>query len=135
MKRNIPEMSNQLLFYMDKWGEKGNKSDRTPEKYVETMINLEKKIEKDMIEVFNKMGINASVKSDRYSLPYQFQIKTTQYGESYLNGAFESIKLYRAVLHKMVELNVYKVRFYIFAEVEDSFPMGKVNYYFNYYIH
>ena len=128
-------MSNQLLFYMDKWGEKGNKSDRTPEKYVETMINLEKKIEKDMIEVFNKMGINASVKSDRYSLPYQFQIKTTQYGESYLNGAFESIKLYRAVLHKMVELNVYKVRFYIFAEVEDSFPMGKVNYYFNYYIH
>ena len=120
---------------MDKWGEKGNKSDRTPEKYVETMINLEKKIEKDMIEVFNKMGINASVKSDRYSLPYQFQIKTTQYGESYLNGAFESIKLYRAVLHKMVELNVYKVRFYIFAEVEDSFPMGKVNYYFNYYIH
>ena len=40
MKRNIPEMSNQLLFYMDKWGEKGNKSDRTPEKYEESMINL-----------------------------------------------------------------------------------------------
>jgi hypothetical protein len=120
---------------MDKWGEKGNKSDRTPEKYEETMINLEKKIEKDMIGVLSKMGVNASVKSDRYSLPFQDQIKTTQHGESYLNGAFESIKLYRAVLHKMVDLNVYKVRFYIFAEVEDSFPMGKVNYYFNYYIH
>ena len=135
MKRNIPEMSNQLLFYMDKWGEKGNKSDRTPEKYEETMINLEKKIEKDMIEVFNKMGINASVKTDRYSLPYQFQIKTTQYGESYLNGAFESVKLYRAVLKEMVNLNLYKIRFYIFAEVEDTPYMGKVNYYFNYYIH
>ena len=81
------------------------------------------------------MGINASVKTDRYSLPFQGQIKTTQNGESYLNGAFESIQLYRKVLHKMVELNIYKVRFYIFAEVEDAPYMGKVNYYFNYYIH
>lgn len=127
MKRNIPEMKNQLLFYMDK--------DRTPEKYEETMINLEKKIEKDMIGVLSKMGINATVKTDRYSLPFQGQIKTTQNGESYLNGAFESFQLYRKVLYKMVELNVYKVRFYIFAEVEDSFPMGKVNYYFKYYVH
>lgn len=127
MKRNIPEMKNQLLFYMDK--------DRTPEKYEETMINLEKKIEKDMIGVLSKLGINASVKTDRYSLPFQGQIKTTQNGESYLNGAFESFQLYRKVLYKMLELNVYKVRFYIFAEVEDSFPMGKVNYYFKYYIH
>ena len=127
MKRNIPDMKNQLLFFMD--------DDRTPEKYEDAMINLEKKIEKDMIQVFIKMGINASVKTDRYSLPFQGQIKTTQNGESYLNGAFESIQLYRKVLHKMVELNVYKVRFYIFAEVEDAPYMGKVNYYFNYYIH
>ena len=127
MKRNIPEMKNQLLFYMDK--------NRTPEKYEETMINLEKKIEKDMIGVLSKLGINASVKTDRYSLPFQGQIKTTQNGESYLNGAFESFQLYRKVLYKMLELNVYKVRFFIFAEVEDSFPMGNVNYYFNYYVH
>ena len=127
MKRNIPEMSNQLLFFMD--------NDRTPEKYEDAMINLEKKIEKDMIEVFNKMGIHATVKTDRYSLPYQFQIKITQNGESYLNGAFESVKLYRAVLKEMITLNLYKIRFYILAEVEDGPYMGKVNYYFNYYIH
>ena len=127
MKRNIPDMKNQLLFFMD--------DDRTPEKYEDAMINLEKKIEKDMIEVFKKMGIHATVKTDRYSLPYQFQIKTTQNGESYLNGAFESIKLYRAVLKKMVDSDLYKIRFFILAEVEDGHYMGKVNYYFNYYIH
>ena len=127
MKRNIPDMNNQLLFFMD--------DDRTPEKYEDAMINLEKKIEKDMIQVFIKMGIHATVKTDRYSLPYLSQIKTTQFGESYLNGAFESHKLYRAVLKEMVNLNLYKIRFYIFAEVEDSPYMGKVNYYFNYYIH
>ena len=133
MKRNIPDMKNQLLFFMD--GKNGREEDRTPEKYEEHMINLEKKIEKDMIEVLFKMGIHATVKTDRYSLPYQFQIKTTQNGESYLNGAFESVKLYREVLSNLVEMDVYKIRFYIFAEVEDSFPMGRVNYYFNYYIH
>ena len=133
MTRNIPNMSNPLLFFMD--GKDGKKEDRTPEKYEELMINLEKKIEKDMIEVFQKMGINAIVKTDRYSLPFQGQIKTTQNGESYLNGAFESIKLYREVLRHILEFDVYKIRFYIFAEVEDSFPMGRVNYYFKYYIH
>jgi hypothetical protein len=133
MERNIPDMKNQLLFFMD--GKNGREEDRTPEKYEEHMINLEKKIEKDMIEVLFKMGIHATVKTDRYSLPYQFQIKTTQNGESYLNGAFESVKLYRAVLRNLLEMDVYKIRFYIFAEVEDSFPMGRVNYYFNYYIH
>ena len=126
-------MENQLLFFMD--GKNGKREDRTPEKYEESMINLEKKIEKDMIGVLHKMGINDTVKTERYSLPYQFQIKTTQNGESYLNGAFESIKLYRAVLSELVRMDVYKIRFYIFAEVEDSLPMGKVNYYFNYYIH
>jgi hypothetical protein len=133
MKRNIPNMGNRLLFFMDDIN--GREGDRTPEKYEEHMINLEEKIEKDMIEVFHKMGINATVKTERYSLPYQFQIKTTQNGESYLNGAFESIKLYRAVLSELVRMDVYKIRFYIFAEVEDSLPMGKVNYYFNYFIH
>jgi hypothetical protein len=126
-------MENQLLFFMD--GKNGKKDDRTPEKYEEHMINLEKKIEKDMIEVLSKMGIHDTVKTDRYSLPYQFQIKTTQLGESYLNGAFESIKLYRAVLKKMVDSDLYKIRFFILAEVEDGHYMGKVNYYFNYYIH
>ena len=54
-----------------------------------------------------------------------------------INNFVVQIKIIKnsKVLHKMVELNVYKVRFYIFAEVEDAPYMGKVNYYFNYYIH
>jgi len=75
MKRNIPDMKNQLLFFMD--GKNRRTEDRTPEKYEEYMVNLEKDIEKDMIEVLTKMGINATVKTDRYSLPFQHQIKTT----------------------------------------------------------
>jgi hypothetical protein len=128
MDRIIPSMENRLLFFL-------NDNDKTPEQYIDSMVNLEKKIEKDMIEVFNKIGVHAIVKTDRYSLPYQHEIKTTQHGESYLNGAFESIKLYREVLKEMIENDLRKIRFYILAEVEDHFPMGKVNYYFRYYEH
>jgi len=99
------------------------------------MINLEKKIEGDMIEVFKKLGIHSIVKTDRYSLPYTEEIKVTQYGESYLNGAFESIKLYRKVLKTMIDYDVRKIRFYILAEIEDTEFIGKVNYYFRYYEH
>jgi len=125
-ERNIPKMNNSLLFFLKKPNEDG---------YVNAMINLEKKIEKDMIEVLQKLGIKATVKTDRYSLPFQHQIKVTQYGESYLNGAFESQNLYRSVLKELLEYEHSKIRFFIFAEILDEFPMGKVNYYFNYYVH
>ena len=126
MERNIPSMENRLLFFLE---------EPTPEKYEESMINLEKKIEGDMIEVFRKLGIHSIVKTDRYSLPYTSEIKTTQYGESYLNGAYESVKLYRKVLSELIEYDVRKMRFYILAEVEDHEFIGKVNYYFRYYEH
>jgi len=126
MERNIPSMENQLLFFL---------KEPTPETYEESMINLEKKIEGDMIEVFKKLGIHSIVKTDRYSLPYTEEIKVTQYGESYLNGAFESIKLYRKVLKTMIDYDVRKIRFYILAEIEDTEFIGKVNYYFRYYEH
>ena len=61
-------MENRLLFFL-------NDNDKTPEHYIDSMVNLEKKIEKDMIEVFNKIGLHAIVKTDRYSLPYQHEIK------------------------------------------------------------
>ena len=102
--------------------------------YEEAIINLEKKIEKKLIEMFTDMNIHAIVKTDRYSLPYTNEIKTSQRGESYLNGAFESIKLYRKVLKTMIDYDVRKIRFYILAEIEDTEFIGKVNYYFRYYI-
>jgi hypothetical protein len=126
MERNIPSMENRLLFFLD---------EPTPEKYEEAMINLEKKIEGNMIEVFRKIGVHSTVKTDRYSLPYTNEIKVTQYGESYLNGAYESAKLYRNVLKELIEYDVRKIRFYILAEVEDHEYIGKVNYYFRYYDH
>lgn len=125
--RKIPSPNNSLTFFMEK-------KDKV-EDYETAMVKLEKQIEKRFIETFRNFDINATVKTDRYSLPYTHEIKHTGYGESYLNGAFESMPLFRKVFKELLNENLYKIRFYIFAEIEDHFPMGKVNYYFRYYQH
>ena len=136
MTRNVPSIENSLLFFLDIGGKK---SKVTPDNYVEEyekwMVKRELSMEKWLLDTFAHLGINATVKTDRYSLPIMYQIKVTQYGESYLNGAFESYETFRKAINAVLANNVYKLRFYVFAEVEDNFPMGKVNYYFNYYVH
>ena len=126
--RKIPSPNNSLTFFMEKMN--GEIAE-----YETSMVNLEKQIEKRLIDTFRSFDINATVKSDRYSLPYTPEIKHTGYGESYLNGAFESMPLYRKIFKEILNENLYKIRFYIFAEIEDRFPMGQVNYYFRYYKH
>ena len=126
--RKIPSQSNRLTFYMEDLD--GNKRD-----YEESMINLEKRIENRAIELLRYLDIQSSVKTDRYSLPYTHEIVHTGFGESYLNGAFETSPFYRKVIKEILNENLFKIRFYVFAEIEDQFPMGKVNYYFRYYKH
>jgi hypothetical protein len=126
--RKIPSVSNRLTFYMEDM--EGNVRE-----YEESMINLEKRIEKALIEMFRELDIQASVKTDRYSLPYTDQVLHTGYGESYLNAAFLSAPFKRKIVKELLEKNLFKIRFYVFAEIEDQFPMGKVNYYFRYYKH
>ncbi len=126
MGRNFPSENNPLMSLV--------KNFKNPLKdYEKFVINIEKSIEKDLIKILKNLNIKASVKTDRYSLPIKYQIKTTQYGESYLNAAFETEKLYRNIVKDLLNKDVYKIRFYIFAEIEDCFPMGKVNYYVNYH--
>ena len=133
MKRNIPSINNSLLGLMYIPGKIKLTEDTLEDNYETFIKNIETSIEKRLIIFLNEMGINASVKSERYSLPIKYQIKTTQYGESYLNGAFETYKLFREVAKHVSTNDIQKLRFYVFAEIEDQFPMGKVNYYFNFH--
>lgn len=127
IKRKIPSPNNSLLFFM--------KDPTNHKEYEKAMVDLEKKIEKSLIEIFDNIEVRSTVKSDRYSLPYTDEVIHTGFGESYLNGAFESAPFKRKLLSRILGENVYKIRFYVFAEIEDQFPMGKVNYYFRYYKH
>ena len=134
MIRNIPGIKNSLLLFLKNGKNKDNFNEENyAELYEKFMINQEVLIEKKLIDLFKQMGINASVKSERYSLPFNNQLKCTGYGESYLNGAFETDRFFRKIIKELLDKDLYKFRFYVFAEIEDHFPMGKVNYYFNYH--
>ena len=84
--------------------------------------------------MFEKLNIQASVKSDRYSLPYHKEIEHTNYGESYLNGAYEPERFFRKVVKQLLDENVYKIRFYVLMEVAEALPMGKVNFKFRFFL-
>lgn len=133
MERNIPDISNSLLGIMHISDKRELTDENLPECYEKFMKDIECSIEKRLITFLRDMDVKASVKSDRYSLPIKYQIKTTQYGESYLNSAFESSKLFREIAKEVTSKGIWQLRFYVFAEIEDQFPMGKVNYYFNFH--
>ena len=83
-------------------------------------ISIEKKIK----TLLTSIGVAATVKSDRYSLPYVKEIKHTGMGESYLNGAFEIEPFLRTIAKEILNEDLYKIRFYVLAEIEDRFPMA-----------
>lgn len=128
--RNIPSLNNQLLFFLDK-----DNSKRTIDHYHTAMENNETNIERRLVDLLDKLGIQASVKSNRYSLPYKNEVVHTGYGESYLNAAYETPRFFSKIVKELLHDDTYKIRFYILLEVEDSFPIGKVNMKFRYYKH
>jgi hypothetical protein len=110
--------------------------DKTEENYLKKLIIFEQKCEKSIIETLSKVDIKALVKQDRYSLPFQKEIDITLLGESYMNGPYEFYRVARRIVKELLNENLYKIRFYLFINLEEGhFGFGKVNYKFRYYIH
>lgn len=107
--------------------------------YDQKIVDFEKKCEQSLIETLGKIGVRASVKSDRCSLPYKEELLVTLNGESYLNGPFEFHRVAKKIVKEILDKNLYKVRFYMYInlvegkELWESF--GKVEYRFRYYPH
>jgi hypothetical protein len=128
--RAIPESNNTLLGLIS--GK--NRTELTIEEYEKQMCNLEKSIEEKVIKMLDMIGTRASVKTDRYSLPYKHQIKHTRSASSYLNDVFDTRQFIREIVEEVLKYEITKLRFYVFAEMEGGM-FGKMNYYFNYYPH
>lgn len=132
MERLIPKNSNATILR----GLIGfdNKS-LTPD-FIDVKIKeLENKCEKSIIKTFSKLNIQSSTKTDRYSLPYKDEVIVTLNGESYLNGPYEFHRVTREIVKDVLNRNAYKIRFYIFIEIDEKPLFGRVIYHFRYYIH
>jgi coenzyme F420-reducing hydrogenase alpha subunit len=128
--RSIPESNNTLLGLISKVDRK----ELTIAEYEDHMAKLEKSIEEKIIKMLDMISTHATVKTDRYSLPYKHQIKHTKHATSYLNDAFDTRQFIREIAEEVLKYEITKLRFYVFAEMEGGM-FGKMNYYFNYYPH
>ena len=77
------------------------------------ITEFEIRCENSLIDLFNKLNIQSSVKTDRYSLPYKEEIISIINGSSYLNHAVTISNITRDIIKEFLDKNVYKIKLYL----------------------
>ena len=141
IERYIPPRFNRSILYtllIREWIRTG-KYDK--DSYVKAVTKFEIDCEKKLISLFKKIGIQSSVKRDRFSLPYKQDVIGELSGSMYINYSFNIDNLARRFVKHLLDKNIFKIRFYLHVDVitEDEtlnwrYP-GKVVYKFRYMVH
>jgi hypothetical protein len=101
---------------------------------------LETKTETELILLLGKIGITASVKSNKTSLPVIKEIHKIRMAESWVPGMLEYQFMFRDIVKELLTHDVTKIRFYVTIEPDicDFGPFKNwpcLKYSFKYYIH
>jgi hypothetical protein len=129
MERKIPKLESFLLSPIVG-------DDKTEENYKNQIYKFERSVEKHLLEIFNKLNINAIVKTDPYSLPYNKEIEYSLGFSSYINDAYDYRYISREILKDILEVYMHQFRFYIYVDVclnSDISFGSEVKYYFRYH--
>ena len=141
IERYIPPRFNRAILYtilIPEWI-KGAKYDA--ESYLMAITKFEIECEGKLKDLFKRIGIQSSIKRDRYSLPYKYEVIGEIEGASYINYAFNLDNIARVFVKDLLDKNIHKIRFYLFVDVitEDETMSkrynGKVVYKFRYTVH
>lgn len=127
MERIIPDLQNHLIRMLISDGETVNE-----ESYIKSIEARERRYENSLIDTFARLGVRASVKTDKYSLPYKHEIVTTLEDK----GSFEFYNAARVIVKEVLNKDIYNLRFYLLMNVTDK-PryFGGMEYRFRYFIH
>lgn len=88
-------------------------------------IAKEKAIEENVINMLQELNIQASVKSDRYSLPAHGYVKSSAGDSSFINDIYDSSDVKRKLLKVILNDDCRKVRFYVYIyTTEDENATG-----------
>lgn len=85
--------------------------------YLLTVQKYEVDIEAFLKDVLNKLGISASVKTKRYSLPYENEISNTQKKGGLNYNAFDMQQFARLVVIELLRTKVKKLRYYVIGDL------------------
>lgn len=86
--------------------------------YLEVIKKYEVEYELFLIKVFHNLGIQATTKTDRYSLPYKEEIIEIQEGENTLCKIFDFREFSRKIVLELLQMNVRKIRFYLIGDLK-----------------
>jgi len=102
---------------------------------------IESIMENDFIYIFKQLQINAVVKTDKRTLPYNHEIVVKLPAESYVQGMLEYKRTYRKIVGRILKDNaIQKIRFYVHTEIyagsDKYFTFGRsgIKYCFRYYL-
>ncbi len=141
IERYIPPRFNRAILYTILLPEVIRTNKYDTETYVAAVTKFEIECESKLKDLFKKIGIQSSVKSDRFSLPYTHEVTGEIEGQSYINYAFNLDNIAKVFVKDLLDKNIHKIRFYLFVDVitEDETMSkrynGKVVYKFRYTVH
>ena len=106
----------------------------------EMLDKFEEEIQQELIRTLHNIGIRAMVKTDKFSLPYTQEKIVVVPFVSFLNAVFDYSKVFRPIVKELMDLNLAKIRFYIWTDLVEHGD-GKrprdngLKYYFRYCVH
>ena len=141
VERYIPPRFNRAILYTILIPEiiRSNKYDK--DSYIKAITKFEIDCEKKLKNIFKQIGIQSSVKRDRFSLPFKHEVVGEIEGTSFINYAFNLDNIASVFVKDLLDKNIHKIRFYLFVDVitEDETMSkrynGKVIYKFRYTVH
>lgn len=141
IERYIPPRFNRAILYTILLPEVIRTNKYDTETYVAAVTKFEIECERKLKDLFKKIGIQASIKRDRFSLPYTHEVIGEIEGTSFINYAFNLDNIARVFVKDLLDKNIHKIRFYLFVDVitEDETMSkrynGKVVYKLRYTVH
>lgn len=141
LERYIPPRFNRAILYTLLIPEAIRSGKYDKETYIEAVTKFEIQCEAKLKDLFKKVGIQSSVKRDRFSLPYTHEVIGEIEGSSFINYAFNIDNIARVFVKDLLDKDIHKIRFYLFVDVitEDETMSkrynGKVVYKFRYMVH
>ena len=141
IERYIPPRFNRAILYTILIPEVIRTNKYDAETYVAAVTKFEIECERKLKDLFKKVGIQASIKRDRFSLLYTHEVIGEIEGQSFINYAFNLDNIARVFVKDLLNKNIHKIRFYLFVDVitEDDTMCkrynGKVVYKLRYTVH
>ena len=138
LERYIPPRFNRSILYTVLIPELIRTQKYNADTYISAITKFEIECEGKLKDLFKRVGIQSSIKRDRFSLPFTHEVIGEIEGQSYINYAFNLDNIARVFVKDLLDKNIHKIRFYLFVDViteDESMSKrynGKVVYKFRY---